>query len=392
MARALDRDYASWLHAYKEWTVPRSEAPESFIMWAGFYTLASALRRRVKIPADLLGSYEIFPNLYVIFVGPAGGPRKSTTIGYAKELLRHVEDVDVSSTATSTSALIQDMSKLDDGAISITSSEFGNFVSISKEEMYDFLTDIYDNPRAYEYTTREHGKEQIYKPTINLLGATTPSWINDHMPPQVLKGGFASRTIFIYEEAPRRRKLYYDDIDNKDFDRLGKYLLEDLRHISRDVTGEFQHESDQLKKDIEDWYAEESSRPAGDERIEGYLARKHVHVHKLAMILSVAESDELIITRDHFEIAKQMLEIIEEHMPTVFSSVGGNPHAATLERVRGYIKRRGLSSFEQLLSQFYHDVTPEELRQILDALRSMAYIREVQNPEGKKKGTWYEAT
>lgn len=393
MARKLDRDYQSWLHAYKDWTVPRSEAPESFIMWAGFYTLSSALRRRVKIPASLLGSYEIFPNLYVMFVGPPGGPRKSTTIRYAKALLRDIEDVSISSTATSTSKLIDIMADLDDGSISITSSEFGNFVSISGEEMYDFLTDVYDNPRKYVYTTRQHGEEEIYKPTINLLGATTPSWIQDYMPPQALAGGFARRCIFIYEETPRRRKLYYDDIDNKNFKRLGEHLAHDLRHISTQITGEFRHESEKLKKDIEKWYEKVASQPTADERIKGYLETKHIHVHKLAMILSIAESDELLIRRSHFEVAKEMLSLIEDSMPTVFSSVGGNPHAATLEKVRSYVRRKGLVSFEDLMGQFYHEVQAEDLRKILDALTSMGYIEEKRGKEmeGMKKGTYYAA-
>lgn len=388
MARALE-DYGSWLHAYKEWTVPRSEAPESFILWAGLYTLASVAKRHVKMPARLMGSYEIFPNLFIVFVGPPGGPRKSTTIGYAKTLLGGIDSVEIASTATSTSKLVDLMEDTADGSICIMSSELGSFVNVSQEAMYDFLTDVFDNPESYVYTTREHGYEEIETPTINLLGATTPSWINEQMPPYVIGGGFASRCIFIYEPAPRRRKMYYDDTDKSKghFDKLQEGLIHDLKHISQ-LRGSFRHENADLKNEMEEWYVEETSTPARDERLQGYLSRKHLHVHKLAMLLAVAESDELVIRKTHFEIAKTLLGAIEDKMPRVFSSVGKNPYSADLEKVQEYIETKGEVHFSELVARFYHDVGEAELKQIVSTLSTMEYIRVVLNPDGKRKGKW----
>ena len=77
----------SWLKAFDEWTLPRSEAPATMIRWAGLFTLASAVKRRIWFPREILGSYDIFPNLYVVFVAKPGVARKSTTAGYAEELL-----------------------------------------------------------------------------------------------------------------------------------------------------------------------------------------------------------------------------------------------------------------------------------------------------------------
>lgn len=388
MARALD-EYGSWIEAYKEWTVPRSEAPTSFILWAGFYALASAVKRHVFMPAKLMGSYEIYPNLFIVFVGPPGGPRKSTTIGYAKDLLLDVDHVNVASTATSASKLIDFMEEETlDGSVSIMSSELGSFVNVSKEEMYDLLTDVFDNPPRYVYSTRMHGTEEVQNPTINLIAATTPSWINEQMPPYVIGGGFASRCIFIYEPAPRRRKMYYDDIGKSDFKGLRDALVHDLKHIGQ-LRGAFRHESSRLKKQMEEWYVAQSKKPAADERIEGYLSRKHLHVHKIAMLLSVAESDELVITETHFEAARQLLGVIEDKMPRVFSSVGKNPYSADLEKVFEFIERQGEVHFGDLMARFYHDVDEDELRKVLSTLQSMGYIRNEKNPDGKKKGRWF---
>ena len=67
MPRLLD----NWLYRYLDWTLNRSEAQESMIIWSGLFTLASAVKRHVYFPKSLMGSYDIYPNLYVIFIGPS---------------------------------------------------------------------------------------------------------------------------------------------------------------------------------------------------------------------------------------------------------------------------------------------------------------------------------
>ena len=67
--------------------MPRSEAKESFIFWTGLFTLASAIRRKVYIPKTVLGSWEVAPYLYIMFVAPAGKARKTTTLSYSDDLL-----------------------------------------------------------------------------------------------------------------------------------------------------------------------------------------------------------------------------------------------------------------------------------------------------------------
>lgn len=391
MSRILDEteEYDSWLEAYLDWTVPRSEAPKSFILWAGFYTLASAIRRNVKFPASLLGSYEIYPNLYVIFVGPPGGPRKSTTARYAKTLLREIEHIDIASTASSASKLINIMENTVDGSVSIVSSEFGSFVNVSQEDMYDLLTDIFDCPPEYKYSTRRHGTEVVKNPTINLLAATTPQWVNEQMPAYVIGGGFASRTIFIYEQTPRRRKMYYEDIDAHKLEVLRNALVQDLAHIAHNVTGTFRHANEDVRDAMEGWYKKVSEQVSQDERIEGYLSRKHIHVHKIAMLLSVAESDRLVIEMDHFQRARDILAGIEDRMPRVFSSVGKNPYSSAIEKVRDFVLQQGEVSHSQLLSRFYADIDKNELNQIIESLLLMEDIEKRKNPEPTKKGTYY---
>lgn len=382
MPRLLD----NWLYEFRDWTIPRSEAPESLIIWSGLFAISSVVKRHICFPRSLMGSYDIYPHLYVIFVGPPGVIRKSTTSAYAEELLNEMEHLKIASTATSASKLIETMSETIDGALCIISSEFGSFVSVSKEEMYDLLTDIYDGKRKYEYATREHGLEITENPCVNLLGATTPTWISEQMPTYVIGGGFASRTIFVYENSVRQRTLYYN-LNWAEFERTKERLVHDLRHIG-DMSGEFKHDSKSTREWVEEWYRETADEDA-QEKMQGYINRRHVHLHKIAGIFSLAERDDFVVTRTHFEAALSVLSGIEVNLPSIFSPVGKNPFAGDLDGVRKYIRDRGQVDYAKLLARFYHNLGADSLKEILSSLVSMGDLRRIPNPNGREGVTAY---
>ena len=69
----------NWLLAYRDYILPRTDAPESFVFWSGVFAISSVLRRRVKFPKRILGLWDCYPHMYLMFVGPPG-MRKTTAI------------------------------------------------------------------------------------------------------------------------------------------------------------------------------------------------------------------------------------------------------------------------------------------------------------------------
>lgn len=375
----------SWFDTFFKWTMPRSEAPKSFLFWAGAFTLSSILKRNVSIPKELMGSYEVFPNLYVLFVGPPGGPRKSTTMNYTYALLKDLklnlsQAVNFASTAMSDSKLVQVLSETDDGTVTILSSEFSSFVNVSQETMFDLLTDLYDGKVSHEYSTRTHGVELVDKPCVNLLAATTPSWISTASA-HLAGGGFASRIIFVYENEVRQRRLYYDDVDWGEMAELERDLRLDLKEIG-DLRGEFKHESRAVRDEMEDWYRTHARKDSDvDERVMGYFQRKHVHVHKLSMLFSVAEDDSLLIKHHHFQKALEVFEETEKKMHRALTTIGKNPYAGDMERIVDFIQSlNGKGAPRSLLiRKFYHNLEVRQLDELLDSLVGMgdlSYERE----------------
>lgn len=375
----------SWLSAFMDWTLPRSEAPASMIHWAGFFALASVLKRKVCFPRKLMGSYEIYPNLYVIYIGKPGVVRKSTTAGYAEEVLTEItdvlkgEEITFAPTAISDSKLIQALSNSPDGSLSVISSEFSSFVKTSPEGMYEILTDIYDGKKKLDYATRAHGVELAERPCINLLAATTPAWVSGQPPEYFIGGGFASRVIFVYESQRRQYKMYYDDVDYSKIDDLEKKLLHDLSIIAS-LKGEFKHDSKSTRDWIENWYQEHARKEVEDIRIQGYRERKPTHAHKLAMIISASERDDLIVTKEHFQKALQLLEDVEAKMPRALASIGDNPLGKQEFDLLDFIEARGKASKRELASRFHRDLSLDQLNELLTALCIMGKL------EGKGNG------
>lgn len=385
----MPRKSSNWLETFLEWSAPRSEATEALLVWSGLFAISSVLKRRVYFPESLMGSYRIYPNLYLLFVGPPGVVRKSTTAGYAEKLLRGVNDlvgsvdkrrIYLGPTAGSASKLIETMTQIPDGAVSVIASEFGNLVMATPEGMYDFFTHVFDNPRDYKYETRMHGVEIVDTPTLNLFGCTTPSWMAENTG-YMIGGGFSSRTIFVFEDEARQHRMYYKDVvDMSIIEELGDELVSDLLHIAS-IKGPFSHENEALLHDMEAWYQDHAAQ-GSHEVISAFHARKHVHLHKVAMLLSLCERDDRVITRTHFNSAVALLDDIESRLQKGFSVVGRNPYSADLYRILDFIKSAGPIPKRAILQKFWHDLQPDEIAKILEALTTTGAIKASGNQDG----------
>ncbi len=352
---------------------------ESLIIWSGLYTLASAVKRHVFFPRSLMGSYEIFPNLYVIFVGPSSVIRKSTTVNYGELLLHQIESINIAPSGTSASMLIGAMSETLDGSMTIVSSEFGTFIQTSKEDMYDVLSDLYDGKIKHDYQTREHGMEYIPHPCLNLFAATTPDWLQEQ-PLYVVGGGFSARTIYIHETTTRKRQLYYS-LHWPDFVKLEKELVHDLHHISS-LKGEFKHDCKETADAMESWYQRSSEEETLD-KIVAFHNRKHVHVHKVAMLLSLAERDDLVLTLPHFKAALALLDNVELKLPGVFAAIGKNPFGGEMEQVRNYLKiNPGKVEFKRIHRRFYQDIPGQNLKELLGEMVTLGWLVKTKDRDG----------
>lgn len=369
-----ERKCKNWLETYVQWTRPRCESPDTFILWSGLFALSSALRRHVKVPREQMGGWEIAPNLYIIFVAPPGRARKSTTIGFAAdEILGQIQRVTRSPTIVTQAALLKLLAESDDASIYIASHEFSSLIMKSKIEMFEFLTDLFDGKKHIEASTISRAIDFVERPCANLLAATTPRWIVENMPESVIGGGFASRVIFIYEDRVRRRQLYYKGLNHEVLDKLRDNLISDLQHIADNITGDFAI-TEEGESFMMDWYSNNAEVDDADYRLSGYLERRPAHIHKVAMLLALSESDKLVLDEEHFVKAIYLLEQVEKKLSQVFRDIGSNAYAPTASAIHDAIKVRGKIKKAELKGMFRSAAQPRLLDELIQGLMDADFI------------------
>jgi len=376
------REVPNWLDGFRYYT-SESECPDNYLTWTALAILSSATQRNLFTRWIY---YKFFPNIFVLLVGPPGIVHKSAAIRFARKMLFDA-GVPTASEAITKEALIQQMTRRGGGgncALAVTASEFASFIRPSGGNMVEFLTDIYDCDDNWEYTTKGGGTARVETPFLSLLGGVVPEWFaSSELDANFISGGFASRTIFIREDKPRFKRADVNITPKMLIMR--EKLVRDLQHIM-DLEGEFVWDPDG-KDWFNNWYEQkwDPSNTHLDYRLKGYLARKPTHILRLSMLLSIAETDELVIRRDHFRTAKDLLEGLEDRMAQTFSAVGRNPVSGDLERIAEELRSNGGLTRGEIISRNHHALTNQELDGILSNLLAMGVVK-MEIKAGKQ---WY---
>lgn len=335
MARRL----GNWIKGYIDYT-SASEAPNIFHFWTAVSTIAGALRRNVYIDQVY---FRWVPNFYIIFVAPPGIVNKSTTIDIGMRLLRNVPDVFFGPESVTWQALITSLSNAKSlveyspgedlvpaCCLTIPVSELGTFLTVKDDKMIDHLVSLWDGKVGeFEKATKTQGNDSIQNPWVNIIAGTTPSWVTSNFPMYMIGGGFTSRAIFVYADQKRQYVAYPKYQKTAEIQEVKELLIEDLITIGN-LRGEFQMTKDAIEYG-EQWYKdlfEKTPLHLKEETMGGYLARKQTHIHKLAMVLAVAESDKLVITRSLLEKAIQITDSNEENFSRVFKHIGASAEGA----------------------------------------------------------------
>lgn len=375
----MARHFAHWLKEYCNFTAT-SEAPTDFHFWTGVSTVAACLRRRVW-KDELL--FRWTPNFYIIFVGPAGVVTKSTTLNIGYQLLRQVDGVKFGPDSMTWHGLARKFEesfeyveylngtgqkvKLPMSALTCSISELGTFLRPDDKALISFLTDVWDGKDRHDHTTKDSGELKIEHPWLNIIGATTPEWMQDNFPASMVSQGIGSRIVFVYGEAKRHFTAYPSRAShNVDYAAQAKRLVEDLKEIAK-LIGPYDL-TEEAYKWGEQWYASHHSGRAqhmASSRYGGYLARKQTHMHKLGMVLAACQRDALIIEREDLETAEKILQGAEHSMIKVFESVGVVDEAKHVAEIVAFVRAYKWLSAQQLYKLCYNIMSERDFKQAL---------------------------
>lgn len=343
-----------WIKAYMHYTSDL-EALDQFHFWAAVHAIGTALGGKTWFN---MGKFKWRPSFYIVFVAPPGVATKSTTVGAVEDLLGTLDGVKYGPASVTWQALFDcfvdsetvsvvrnahtSVTNVPHSSLCIQVSELGNFLDMQDNGLINFLVDIWDSrERPQKRKTRGGGELEFRTPCLNLIGATTPSWMKGNMPEYTITGGLTSRIIFVRGES-KRQFVAYPFTQSVSDPNLKEKLALDLKSIS-ELSGQFILTPEALKYG-EEWYNTYNASPPKhlqDERMQGYASRKQCHVHKLAMVFSAAKGDSMVIEKEDLEAALLVTTELETSLAEVFNAVSDNDGTKQLAIVVNVVKQHG---------------------------------------------------
>ena len=385
------------IQAYLDYTSGHEASPKIHL-WSFLSVLAACLQRKVWMKR---GYYTLYPNLYVFIIGKSGLVKKSTSTAIAVNLYREIEGAPLMSERLTAGSLIRQMKEagsffeykgepIKQSPVFAYASELAVFMSEVFGSITEILTTFYDcipnDPsKPWTYNTVGQGWIKIYGPCLNMLGASTPSWLKRCIPQGEMEGGFSSRIIFVVENEAPEKLVAWPELD-KDLDLMRLSLVEDLRQVYS-MCGEVTV-TPTAKTLFAEWYERhmrEILPMNSDPKIAGYMGRKGDHILKIAMLRSVSLREDLVITESEIIWACEKLDALENDMRDAF---GDNPyikshgHQLAFE-IRNYIKNRLKVSKEELFKAFQRKASGTD---VLNGLKTLIDIDEILVNEIEKDG------
>lgn len=309
-----------WLKNYVKFAYPLTEAPLQFHIATGLVILSTALGRNVYMQE---GATNYYPNLYIVVVGVSGSSKKSTATGMVFKFLNKLEPSIVLGSTGSLEAIQEAFQSnychciVYDELRMITDNEDKSY----GKGLVTFLTSIWGGQDEYRVDRKNipEDKRIIHNPTMNLICATTPEWMQ--LKEADVLGGFLGRFLPICaNESDKRLLPRRQPIDQVMFDSLFNRLKE-IRDIKNKVyiwDEEAGKIFDGLYKELDENFRKEKNIS----QIRPYWSRIDTHIRKLAMIFDIAsENPTYTITKDNLTRSYLIMEVITDYYREMLGSL-----------------------------------------------------------------------
>jgi hypothetical protein len=386
------------------------ESPQIFLDYTWLCTIASTLQRRVAI-SGVPSSHDeaqIYPNLYVIFIGPPS-VGKTSAAREAKRLMslldtskegKTVQLIKRAPDSTTLEALTRFLhthySTLEvppeyangvKGKIYTHSSlaffcgdELGTLIKENTNDLVVFLNQGWDCG-DFHRETKTQGVDFVKNMCITLLGAATPEWIKHSVSSRLLGEGFTARTLFIY--GAKKRKLVYRIQRNEDQRKAYTELKDWIKEVAK-LFGEVK-----IPPHVDDWlnnwyHTIWPNRVNNDKKLDHYYGRKKIHLLKLAMAYHFSEKLTMELDIEDCERALKMLDMTELDMDKALAGAGRNALNGVAVDIVNFLENSATKSALQkrIIVEFFGDATVDEIMQVLEFLVNTGRVVAEPKPSG----------
>lgn len=365
-----------------------AESPRSFFLWSGIAALSAVVKKNVWINKKI---YKLYPNVYIMLVARSG-LRKGYPIKLAQKLVDSLEITKVISGRNSIQSIIQELSRqwtLESGKVLtkaeafLVNDELDSFL-IDDPSAQTILTTLYDSfyHQNWVSTIKSEGRSVLKDICITMLSATNETHLNAFLDQTSVAGGFIGRTLIVHETQKSHLNPLIDDDDLADVDHSS--LKAELERVSK-LTGQAKLTKD-AKTLYKSWYAEynKALEENPDSDATGLSERLHDHILKVSLLLSVSDSDELIIHKRHIDKAIELCIGFAINTKRVVQGQGKSEFAVKNKIFLDYLLSQ--DNFQVLrrrvLSAKFGDIDAIDLDKIVDTLTQAGILESLSTSEG----------
>ena len=378
----------NWISAYAAALDPITEAPSAYVIWSAISVISAVLKKRVWVQR---GTYKVFPNQYIVLVGPPGvgkgtaiHPAHSFIKDFKPQLSNYLSDRITAPKIIEKLANGFDAPQVLNGQVVVAkestcclqATELATFLG-SSDWMTSFLCDTWDR-NEFEYDTKNKGTSHIKDMCVSLIGACTPDFIRKingtRNATDAINGGFTARTMFVFANEKSKKLAWPVALENTNG---GKETIANLRHdleLISQVKGEFSFDQEAHFEWIK-FYNSINHTDSDSDVVRYFKSRQDVHVMKVAMCLSAATTDALVIDRWCLTTAIALVKGVLDTLDITFRGVGESSLAEATAKIQLYIERKGVTSRSELVRDNHRHCTMEDLDRITNTLMQIGCLK-----------------
>lgn len=318
------------------------EGPAIYHRWTLASIIGTLLGRQFHLQ---LGKYKIYPNQFIMLMGTPG-TRKGSAMNIGRDLLKLAGYTRFSASRTSLERFLIDMKQLDvtpDVDIEalaldtpsesyVFAGEFVDFIGPNDIAFINLLTNLWDNLNEYKHPKIQGKSVEVYKPTVNLFGGSTPQTFSIAFPPEVIGTGFTSRLLLIHSDPTGKQIAWPSELD----DLAREQMVCHLKEIRATISGEAAIEA-KAKALAAEIYKNEVH--VDDSRFAFYQQRRYTHLLKLSIIMAAANLSP-VVKEEHILWANTMLASAERKMPKALGEFGKSKHSEVSNEILQWLSRR----------------------------------------------------
>lgn len=365
------------------------ETAYDYDLWSGLYLLSAACGRhcyvdRPRVPVHL--------NLFVVLTADSGITRKTTCVKEARKVLleldarfqasEHYSILDgKSSTEFILDRLFEQSVKYDQCQMSIMVDEM---ITVFGKEKYatgipGLLTDLYDCPEDRRGGgTVSAGVKPLRRVFVSMLTASTQAWLLRAINPDVIEGGFTSRTMFVVQEQPKKSIPWPEG----GLDRS---------HIVEKLHDYYEYARSMGKVSIADralsffskWYRTRTKHR--DPYRSSFESREDAHILKVSALLCINDKS-FVIGIEHLKIAIYLVNEAKNGGTSLFESSSNYKVLMGLDKIRDVFISYGTDpiSHSLLYAKVRAFLSNEQFCAAVDIMHQMALLQKFEHRTGER--------